>query len=159
MAWVMTSMRRQRSSRAGGHGVVGVDDSHVRGAARVVGERPLDTGLLIGDDGERRALGPVPGGGRDGDEGKPSCPSQGKVKIRLRMSMKSMAMSSNLHSGCSYIIHMIFAGVHSGATADGDDDVRLKESHLLGTATSHSQRRIRARRRRSSRGQCPSRRA
>ena len=34
------------------------------------------------------------------------------------------------------------AGVHSGATADGDDDVRLKESHLLGAATCALQRRI-----------------
>ena len=31
----------------------------------------------------------------------------GKVKTRLRMSMKSMAMSSKFASGCSYIIHMI----------------------------------------------------
>ena len=43
----------------GGHAVVGVDDSHV-GEQRVVGERPLDAGLLVGDDGERRALEPVP---------------------------------------------------------------------------------------------------
>ena len=34
------------------------------------------------------------------------------------------------------------AGVHSGATADGDDDVRLKEGHLLGAATCALQRRI-----------------
>ena len=61
MAWVTTSIPEAavRPFR-GGHAVVGVDDSHV-GEQRVVGERPLDAGLLVGDDGERRALSePVP---------------------------------------------------------------------------------------------------
>jgi len=33
----------------------------------------------------------------------------GKVQMRFRMSMKRMAISSNLSSGCSYMSHMILA--------------------------------------------------
>ena len=49
--------------------------------------------------------------------------------------MKSMAMSSKFASGCSYIIHMILPASIAGTAADGDDDIRLEERHLLGAAT------------------------
>ena len=124
----------------GGHAVVGVDDSHV-GEQRVVGERPLDAGLLVGDDGERRALGAGTRRGRDGDEVG--------LLAHLGESEDTLADVHEVHGhvlklALGVLVHHPhdLAGVHSGATADGDDDVRLKESHLLGAATCALQRRI-----------------
>ena len=124
----------------GGHAVVGVDDSHV-GEQRVGGERPLDAGLLVGDDGERRALGAGTRRGRDGDEvGLLAHLGEGEDTLadvhEVHGHVLKLALGVLVHHPHD------LAGVHSGATADGDDDVRLKESHLLGAATCALQRRI-----------------
>ena len=117
----------------GGHAVVSVDDSHV-GEQRVVGERPLDAGLLVGDDGERRALGASARGGRDGDEIS--------LLAHLGEGEDTLADVHEVHGHVlevrlGVLVHHPhdLAGVHCGTAADGDDDIRFEERHLLGAAT------------------------
>ena len=117
----------------GGHAVVGVDDSHV-GEQRVVGERPLDAGLLVGDDGERRALGAGTRRGRDGDEvGLLAHLGEGEDTLADVHEVHGHVLEVRL----GVLVHHPhdLAGVHCGTAADGDDDIRLEERHLLGAAT------------------------
>ena len=120
------------------HGVIDVDDRHV-GQQRVVSERPLDAGVLIGDDRERRYLGAGTRGGRNGDEVS--------LLAHLGEGEDTLADVHEVHGhvlevALGVLVHHPhdLTGVHSGSAADRDDDVGLEEGHLGGTAARALQR-------------------
>ena len=119
---------------------ISVNDRHV-GHQLVVGKRILDSGLFVGDNGERSNLGTGTGRGRDCNE----------VSLFTHLG-ESIDTLTDIREAHSHIHEVCFrmlvknphdlAGVHSGTAAESDNHVRLKRHHLSGTLTGTCQRRV-----------------
>ena len=111
------------------HHVVGVDDGHGRHEL-VVRDGPLDAGLGVRDDGERRDLGAGARGGRDRDE----------LGLLAHL-LEAVDALADVHEVDGHVVELLLrvlvhgphdlAGVHRGAAADGDDHVRLERAEQL----------------------------
>ena len=108
----------------GGHGVgeLGVDDGDVRGDVEV-GERVLDALGVVRDDGERGDL-----GGRAGSRGD-------GAEVGLLAQLGEGERLDDVVEGLLGVLvedpHGL-GGINRGATAEGDDPVRLELAHGLG---------------------------
>ena len=124
----------------GGHVEVGVDDGHV-GHQLIVGQRVLDAGVLIGDDGEGGHLTAGTGRGGNGDEIG--------LFAHLREGVGALADIHEAHGHIHKVDLGVFihhphdlTGVHGRAAAQRNDAVGLEGRHLRGALLGAGQRRV-----------------
>ena len=123
-----------------GHVVVGVNDRHVR-EQLVIRERILNARSLVGDNGEGSYLGACSGGCGDRDE------VSLLAHLRERVDPLSDILEAHRHIeevslGVLVKYPHDLAGVHSGAAAEGDDNVGLELLHLLRALHRACERRV-----------------
>ena len=117
-----------------GHGLgqIRVNDGHIRSDLKV-GDGVLDALLVVGDDGESRHLGGGAGSRRNGAE------------VCFAAQRRDAEHFAHLFKGDVRVLVLDphgLCGIDGGAAAHGNDPVRLKLQHGLGTAHDGLHRRI-----------------